>query len=168
MAAPGIDCHIALSHADVNSGEPYGFLLDESKESGPAVSVQREAVKQDNGSYIDSQKYFFTVVLGDRLPNPDNSIRVESGAEMYAALMDFLGRHRDIALLTPSGTFSGLYAAGHYATEIHYPDITLVTVQMSSSGSSFDPVDITLFIQSFWVDGETYAGDMTWSNSYWR
>jgi hypothetical protein len=168
MAAPGIDCHIALSHAEINGGVPYGFLLDESKDAGPAVSIQREAVKQDDGTFTDSQKYFFTVVLGDRLTNPDNSLHPQTGAEMYVALMQYLGKHSCLALLTPTASFSGLFASGHFATEIHYPDITLVTVQMNSAGSSFDPVDITLFIQSFWVDGEAYAGDMTWSNTYWR
>lgn len=168
MVTPGVNCHIALSHPQVDNGEPYGFLLDESKEAGPAVSIQREAVRQDDGSYVDNQKFFFTILLGDRLPNPDNSLHQESGAAMYTALLRFLGQHRDLALLTPGGTFSGLFAAGHYATEIRYPDITLVTVQMSNTGSAFSPVDIARFIQSLWVDGETYTGEMTWSNSYWR
>ncbi len=168
MAQAGIDCHIALSHTLINNGAPFGFLLDDSKEAGPAVSIQREAVRQDDGSYVDQQKFFFTVVLGDRLPNPDNSIHTETGADMYAALMQFLGCHSGLALLTPSGSFSGLFASGHYATEIHYPDITLVTVQMSNTGSSFNPVDAARFIQSNWVDEVAYTGDMTWSNSYWR
>jgi hypothetical protein len=168
MAAPGVNCHIALSHPEIDDGSPFGFLLDDSKEAGPAVSVQREAVRQDDGTYVDHQKFFFTVILADRLPNPDNSIHQENAAAMYAALLRYLGEHSSLALLMPNSSFSGLYAAGHYATEIHYPDITLVTVQMSSTGSAFSPVDVTRFIQSAWVDGETYSGDMTWANTYWR
>lgn len=170
MAAstPGVNCHIALSHAQINNGVPYGFLLDDSKEAGPAVSIQREAVKQDDGTYIDNQKFFFTVILGDRLPNPDNTIHQETAAVMYAALMHYLGWHSGLALLTPTGSFSGLFTSGHYATEIHYPDITLVTVQMSNTGHSIDPVDVTRFIQSNWVDQAVYAGDMTWATTYWR
>lgn len=168
MAAPGVDCHIALSHPLVDGGAPFGFLLDDSKDAGPAVSIQREAIKQDDGGYADNQKFFFTVLLGDRLPNPDNTNHSENAAEMYTALLRFLGQHSGLALLTPSGTFSGLYASGHYATEIHYPDVTLVTVQMSNTGSAFAPVDVTLFIQSCWVDGGTYTGSMAWSNTYWR
>jgi hypothetical protein len=87
---------------------------------------------------------------------------------MYAMLMQYLSQHDNLALLTPSGTFSGLYSSGHYATEVHYPDISLVTVQMSSSGTSFDPVDVTRFVQSEWVDPDSYTGEMTWSNTYWR
>jgi hypothetical protein len=168
MVIPGVNCHIAFSHPQVNNGAPFGFLLDESKEAGPAVSIQREAVLQDDGSYLDNQKYFFTILLGDRLPNPDNSTHQETAADMYAALMRYLGCHSSLALLTPTGSFSGLFASGHYATEVHYPDITLVTVQMSNSGSSFEPVDVTRFIQSNWVDGALYAGDMTWSTTFWR
>jgi len=168
MVTPGVDCNIALSHALVNNGAPFGFLLDDSKEAGPAVSVQREAVLQDDGTFLDNQKYFFTVILADKLPNPDGSSHLEDAASMYAALMRYLSQHSNLALLTPSGTFSGLYASGHYATEVHYPDVTLVTVQMSSSGTSFDPVDVTRFILSEWVDGAVYAGDMTWLTTYWR
>lgn len=168
MVTPGVDCNIALSHPQVDGGEPYGFLLDDSRDSGPAVSVQREAVSRDDGTYQDSQKYFFTVLLADRLPNPDGSPHAQTGAEMYAALMRFMAQHSSLALLTPSGTFSGLFAAGHYATEVHYPDAVLVTVQMSSTGTAFNPVDVTRFVQSVWVDAETYTGEMTWSNSYWR
>jgi hypothetical protein len=168
MVIPGEDCNIALSHAAINNGVPYGFLLDESKEAGPAVSVQREAIRQDDGSFLDNQKYFFTVILADKLPNPNGGTHLENAADMYAALMQYLGRHNDLALLTPTGTFSGLFASGHYATEVHYPDLSLVTVQMSSSGTSFDPVDVTRFVQSAWVDADLYAGEMTWSNTYWR
>jgi hypothetical protein len=168
MTTPGVDCHIALSHPLVDGGAPFGFLLDDSKDAGPAVSIQREAIKQDDGGYADNQKFFFTVLLGDRLPNPDNTTHNESSAGMYTALLRFLGQHSGLALLTPSGTFSGLFASGHYATEIHYPDVTLVTVQMSNTGSAFAPVDVTLFIQSCWVDGGTYSGAMAWSNTYWR
>jgi hypothetical protein len=168
MVTPGVDCNIALSHPSIRDGEPYGFLLDDSKEDGPAVSVQREAVRQDDGSYLDNQKYFFTILLADKLPNPDGSTHTEDAAAMYASLMQYLGQHSDLALLTPSGTFSGLYASGHYATEVHYPDVSLVTVQMGSSGTSFDPVDVTRFVLSEWVDGTVYAGEMTWANTYWR
>ena len=87
---------------------------------------------------------------------------------MYTALMRYLGCHSGLALLTPSASFSGLFTSGHYATEVHYPDIILVTVQMGNTGSAFEPVDVTRFIQSLWVDGSTNAGEMTWSNSYWR
>ncbi len=168
VCMPGVNCHIALSHPQINNAVPFGFLLDDSKEAGPAVSIQREAVRQDDGSYTDNQKFFFTVILGDRLPNPDNSIHQENAAGMYAALMQYLSRHANLALLTPTGSFSGLFASGHYATEIHYPDITLVTVQMSNTGSTFDPVDVTRFIQSYWVDEAVYTGDMTWATTYWR
>jgi hypothetical protein len=168
MVTPGEDCNIALSHSAINNSVPYGFLLDDSKEAGPAVSIQREAVRQDDGSYLDNQKYFFSVVLADRLPNPDGSTHLETAADMYAMLMQYLSQHDNLALLTPSGTFSGLFSSGHYATEVHYPDISLVTVQMSSSGTSFDPVDVTRFVQSEWVDPDSYTGEMTWSNTYWR
>jgi hypothetical protein len=168
LSTPGVDCHIALSHPQINNGSPHGFLLDDSKEAGPAVSIQREAVRQDDGTFVDNQKFFFTVILGDRLPNPYNSLHQENAAGMYAALMQYLGTHSGLALLTPTGSFSGLFASGHYATEIHYPDITLVTVQMSNTGSSFDPVDVTRFIQSNWVDESVYVGEMTWDTTYWR
>ncbi len=168
MAVPGVDCHIALSHPLVDGGAPFGFLLDDSKDAGPAVSIQREAVKQDDGSYTDNQKYFFTVLLGDRLPNPDNTIHNENAAAMYAALLRFLGMHSGLALLTPTASFSGLFSSGHYATEIHYPDVTLVTVQMGNTGSAFEPVDVTRFVQSLWVESGIYTGQMTWSNTYWR
>ena len=55
MVTPGVDCNIALSHPSINNGAPCGFLLDDSKEAGPAVSIQREAVRQDDGSYLDNR-----------------------------------------------------------------------------------------------------------------
>jgi len=168
MVNPGVDCRIALSHADVQGGEPYGFLLDDSRDTGPAVSVQRESIRQSDGSFMDSQKYFFTILLADDLPNPDGTTHTQTRVEMYSMLMRYLGQHSQISLLTPTGTFSGLFAAGHYATEVHYPDAALVTIQMSSSGTAFEPVDVTRFVLSQWVDEETYAGEMTWANSYWR
>jgi hypothetical protein len=167
MATINHDCHIALIHPDVNDGQPFGFLLDDSKEEGPAVSIQRESRKDDNGNLIDSQKYFFTVLTGDNLRNPDGTRHAQGGAVMYTALLEYLSKHAQLAIETGRGTFTGLFSAGHFATETHFPEVTLISVQLCSEGVSFYPADLEKYIQSLWCEPD-YAGQMTWSNSYWR
>jgi hypothetical protein len=167
MATINVDCNIALIHPDVNSGQPYGFLLDDSKDEGPAVSIQREMRRDEDSKPVDTAKYFFTVLIGDGLRNPDGTPHAGSAQEMYTALLDYLSRRDALAIETGRGTFTGLYPAGHFATETHFPHIVLVSVQLCSEAASFHPADLEKYIQSLWVD-DTYAGQMDWSNSYWR
>jgi hypothetical protein len=167
MATINQDCHIALIHPQVNGGQPFGFLLDDSREEGPAVSIQRETRKDETDRLIDSQKYFFTVLIGDGLRNPDGSIHTKNAQDMYTALLDYLSRHASLAIETARGIFTGLYCAGHYATETLFPHITLVSVQLCSEAVSFYPADLEQYIQSEWRDA-AYTGPMDWSNSYWR
>ena len=35
MPTIGTDCHITLSHPDVNGGQPYGFILSPETRSRP-------------------------------------------------------------------------------------------------------------------------------------
>lgn len=167
MIAINQDCSIALIHPDVNNGLPFGFLLDSSNEEGPAVSIQRESQKDENDTVSDTQKYFFTVILADDLRNPDGTIHCDSAVEMYDKLLEFLSKHSLLALMTARGTFTGLYTAGHFATETHFPDVTLVSVQLCSEATSFYPADLEKYVQSFWFE-DVYTGAMSWSNSYWR
>lgn len=167
MATINQDCNIALIHPDVNDGQPFGFLLDDSKEEGPAVSIQRETRKDDDGNPIDSARYFFTVLIGDNLRNPDGAIHTDNAAFMYTVLLEFLSKHNSLAIETGRGTFTGLFPAGHFATETHFHNVTLISVQLSSEASSFYPADLERYIQSLWCD-ELYSGQMSWSNSYWR
>lgn len=167
MATINSDCHLALIHPEVNSGQPFGFLLEDSREEGPALAIQRESHKDDDGNLVDSQKFFFTVLIGDSLRNPDGTYHQECAIEMYTSLLDFLSKHSSLAIETTRGTFSGLFSAGHFATETHFPGVSLVSVQLCSEAPSFFPADLEKFIQSVWQDPE-YPGSMNWSNSYWR
>lgn len=167
MATINQDCNIALIHPDVNDGQPFGFLLDDSKDEGPAVSIQREMRKDDGSKAFDAAKYFFTVLIGDGLKNPDGSLHGNNATEMYAMLLEYLSKRDSLALESGRGTFTGLYPAGHFATETHFAHFILVSVQLCSEAASFFPADLEKYIQSLWVD-ELYGGQMNWSNSYWR
>jgi hypothetical protein len=168
IPAIGINCDLMLLHPSVNSGLAYGFLLDHTKSAGPMISIQRNAALDAQGNYIDTTKYFFTLLIQDNARQPDGELSILTAAAQYAMLLNFFTQHTGIALVTPYGVFSNLFTIEHYATEAQLSDTNLITVQLSSDDQYYYPPNYDLYIQSFWVDELTYTGTRTWSNQYWR
>lgn len=177
MPTPGHDCDIALIHPDVNGGQPVGFLLEHkptgakspaTRNWGPVVSIHREAYAAAEGGLCDVAHLWFTVLIADRLRNPNGSPHAESAAEMYANLLAIVLKHRDISLVTASGVTGGLHSSGHILVEAQYPAARTVTVQLTNRDMPFAPAEPSAYLDSAWVDEERYQGIRTWGNSYWR
>ncbi len=133
----GQNCHIRLSHIDINGGVPYGFVLDpENKVDGPPVTVQRE-IDSDGNVVI---KVYFNILLADLIINPDGSNHVDSKAVMYAMLTDFLEKEDGLSLDSVAGTYVNIGASGHCATEYHYAGRSVVACQLNNAGPYFPPV----------------------------
>ncbi len=152
------DCHITLTHPDVNGGKPYGFILEYTDKYGADRTVQRE-VQTDGTSII---RYFFHIMLADGLMEPGGSKHSATRTAMYAMLQQFLAQTAGVTLGTIVGAFANLAAIGHAATEKHYQTLSIVACQFTNAGLYFAPADPLLFNGSLW------DGAQTWSTSYWR
>jgi hypothetical protein len=158
MTTIGTDCHMAITHADVNGGLPYGFLLDSQNDLGPAVSLQREV----DAEGTISVRIFFRVLLADDMVNPDGTVHAQSMAQMYAKLCEYLAKTDGMTVEGAIGVFSNCGAQGHSATEMHYLGLSIVACQLNNVGVYWPPADPDLYYNSTW------DGTLTWVTSYWR
>lgn len=155
----GKDCHIILSHHEIDGGEGYGFLLaeDEGIKSG-GVQMTREV---DSGGTTRLWLHF-DVLLADRAVNPDGRMRTQSRSADYAKLCQFLSKQSEVSITSPAGTLLSLGAVGWTADERHQPGYALIKCQFNNIGVYWPPVDPALLLLSVW------DGTLTWSSSYWR
>ncbi len=159
MPTLGRDCHIVLSHPAVNSGQPFGLVLDSGSQLHPeGILVTRQFV---SGQGVTIWVYF-DALLADRLLLPDGSPATATRAEQYAVLMDYLQETSGIALESVVGTFVNLGAVGFTAHEYHNPGHSLVKACLTNAGVYYPPVDPAVLGLSVW------DGTLTWETSYWR
>jgi hypothetical protein len=155
----GKDCHIILSHHEIDGGEGYGFLLveDQSIKNG-GVQMTREV---DSGGTTRLWLHF-DVLLADRAVNPNGGLRTQSRSADYAKLCQFLDKQSEVCITSPAGTMLSLGAVGWTADERHQPGYSLIKCQFNNIGVYWPPVDPALLLLSIW------DGTLTWSSSYWR
>jgi hypothetical protein len=152
------DCHVTLTHADINSGDPYGFILAVNDRSyGPGVTIQQTLT-----GTTTTIKLFFHVLLADDLINPDGSVHAESRSDMYTAIKEYLTKLDGVTLTCPIGSFSNIGASGHVTTEYHFTDLSVIVCQVNNAGTYYGPVDYETLQLSVW------DGTLTWATSYWR
>lgn len=156
----GKNCDVRFTHADVNEGEPFGFLFAyDSSVRGNSLSVQRVV---ENG--VITIRVYFTLLLADDLKNPDGSEHIDSRALMYARLLEYLEQSDSISLDTVVGVFAGMVSSGHSATELHQPDVTYFALQFYNLDDYHPPIDSEMYFASLW-DGE----DICWEDGMlWR
>lgn len=159
MPTLGVDCHIKLSHAEIDGGEPYGFLVDCEGQIRPGGISIRKEVTTDGTLRV---WVYFDVVLADRLTNPDGSWHSATRAEMYVRLLEYLGKRSGLVLEAPVGCLVNLGAIGFTAEERHLPESSLVRCQVNNVGFYWPPVDPRVLSLSTW------DGPQTWATSYWR
>jgi hypothetical protein len=160
MPTIGTDCHLTITHPDVNSGAAYGFILQaEDKNYGPAVSVQRQL----NVDESINVKMFFTIILADNLITADGSYSTLTRADMYAKLHEYLTKPSGLIITTSVGVYTDIGAGGFSATEVHFGGLSLVTLQLTNTGAYFPPAPSDAYFGSVW-DGTVYF----WDTSYWR
>ena len=100
MPTIGIDCNITLTHADINAGEPYGFLLVNNKaEFGPHFAIQR-TVDSDG---VTSIRCYFDVLLADDAIQPNGKPHTQSRSEMYAMIIAYLAKTEGVLFNTING-----------------------------------------------------------------
>lgn len=156
----GSDCDITLTHPQVNSGEPCGFILAyDPSVRGNSLSVQRN-VDADSGEI--SIRIFLTVILADDLKNPDCSHHSQGRSEMYARLIEYLATTDGLSINTVMGTFTGVAPTGFSATELHQPLVSHCACQFNNVSTYHPPITSAAFFESEW------DGDLTWASSYWR
>ncbi len=159
MPTLGADCHIKLSHPDIDGGAEYGFIVDTQGKTRPGgISIQKE-VFSDGTTRV---WVYFDVLLADRLVNPDGSWHSASRAEMYVRLLQYLGKTSGLVLESPVGSLVNLGAIGFTAEEHHLPESSLMHCQVNNAGVYWPPVTPQQLTLSVW------DGTLTWQTSYWR
>lgn len=155
----GKDCHIILTHPEIDGGEGYGFLLaeDQGIKSG-GVQMTREV---DSGGTTRLWLHF-DVLLADRAINPDGHPRSQTRAQDYQKLSEYLSKRGEVTITSPAGVLLGLGAVGWTADERHLPGYALVKCQFNNVGIYWPPIDPNLLMLSVW------DGSLTWESSYWR
>ncbi len=126
----GIDCHLTLTHADINSGDAYGFVLDPASHWPEGIVIKREVYTGD----AQSMKIwvYFDVILADNLVNPDGSVHEQTRSEMYARLVEYLGEQEGLILGFALGAITDLGAIEYAAAEKHYAGYSSVRVQLTN------------------------------------
>lgn len=160
MPEINVDCHIMLEHENVNSGNPYGFLLVSNNE-GVAFSIQREAYNEGGGVYTDEVYFYMTMALADDLMNPDGTQHVETRDEMMEKIIEFLSERTNISLHTILGTYVGLHAVGHVSTEDHYMEGSVIDIKLGSDDEIYAMIDTEDYLNSYW------DGLLNWGSAYW-
>lgn len=156
---PGVNCHITLSHLDIDAGVPCGFLVNvDDKTKAEGIRVNRE-VFTDGSIQV---WVYFDIVLADRMLNPDGSFHTDTKAQMYAKLTQFLACTSGIDLSTASWSYMNLGSLGFTADERHTPLYSIVKCQLNNIGFYWHVVDPATLLLSIW------DGTLTWNTSYWR
>lgn len=163
----GENCHVILSHADIDAGAPYGFI---SPKDGTVRECGAQFIRQvdsESTTYSDISAgtrlwINFDVVCADDLIEPSGAQHTASRLTDYAKLLEFLDKPSGIQCTTPVGTFANLGALGFSADERHLPEHSIIRVQLNNVGYYFPPVDPDLLAQSIW------DGSLTWGTSYWH
>ena len=171
MPTIGQDCHIILTHPQVNNGQPYGFLVTPDGGIRPGgVSITHEV-----DSFGRTRLYiYFDILLADRAINPNGSPRAGITRQSdYALIMAYLSKMDSINLTTPIGSFLNLGAVGWTADERHMPDHSVMKCQINNVGVYWPPVPPDLLAQCVWgqVIDENHnqaVVSLNWGNSYWR
>ena len=154
----GSNCHIMLTHPAINNGDPYGFILQsQDNDLGESFTMQREI-----SGTAQSVRVFFHILLADNLTNPNGTRHEQNRAQMYAVLAQYLAKANELTIATNIGAFANIGATGHTATEQHFPQLSIIAVQLNNTGTYYDPVDINLYQNSTW------DGPLTWDTSFWR
>jgi hypothetical protein len=160
----GVDCHVTLAHADIDDGQPYGFVLAAAPRSRPeGVMIQREVFSEETAQYGAIRVWvYFNLLLADELLNPDGTAHAASRSQMYSKLMQFLDKQEGITLTCPAGTLLNLGAVGFTAKELHFAGYATVDVQLNNVGYYWPPVDPATLELCVW------GGSLTWDTGYWR
>jgi hypothetical protein len=163
MPTIGQDCHITLTHPEINSGQPYGFLVNENGGTRPGgVEITHEV-----DSYGATRLWiYFDILLADSITNPDGSFHSTTRAADYAILLQYLSKMSGIELATPIGTFLNLGAVGWTVDERHMPGYSLMKCQINNIGYYWPPVDPDLLAQSVWESDAVPS--LSWGTGYWR
>lgn len=162
----GSDCDITLCHPDVNSGDPYGFILTPDPTHGRSgVSIQREV---DPDSDLTAIFLFFSVMIADDLSNPDGTEHADSRATMYSMLLDYLAQSSQIVVTTVLGSWLGIGTIGHSATELHLINGSILSVKFANVTEYRPPADSDLVFGSLWQDIPPGDSALTWETSIWR
>ena len=160
MPTIGTDCHVTLTHPNVNGGTAYGFVLDPNSNYPEGLAIKREVFSELT---LPMKVWvYFDVVLADDLINPDGSQHTETRAGMYGKLVEYLGKQEDVQITFSMGTVVGLGAIEYAATEKHYAEYSTVRVHLTNMGSYFGVIDEGAYNNSVW------DGTLTWETSYWR
>jgi hypothetical protein len=163
----GEDCHVILSHADIDAGADYGFISpkdDSPRECGAqfvreVTSESTEVTDTTSGTRLWCH---FDVILPDDLIAPNGAAHTKTRAQDYAKLLEFLSKPSGISLTTPAGTLLNLGSLGWSADERHMPGHSIIKVQLNNVGYYFPPADPELITSSVW------DGILSWESSYWR
>ncbi len=163
----GQNCHITLTHPAVNSGAPYGFLVNLQGGTRPGgVQITHEV----DSLGITRLWIYFDVVLSDFSINPDGSDHGVTRTADYTMLLLYLNQMSGLNLATPVGNFFNLGAIGWTADERHLPNSSIIKCQINNAGYYFPPVDPNILSQCVWgqSDENGTIPSRTWNTSYWR
>jgi hypothetical protein len=163
----GENCHVILSHADIDAGAPYGFLSPQDntvKEEGVQITrrVQSEDTTYANIHAGTMLWIAFDVICADNLRDPNGAEHPKTRQQDYDKLAQFLLQSSGLTLITPIGAFVNLGALGYSADERHLPHHSIIRCELNNVGFYFPPVDPTLLVLSRW------DGPLTWDTSYWH
>jgi hypothetical protein len=154
----GGNCHLTLSHLDIDAGAPYGFMVSIDKIKAEGIRVNREVIS-DGTTLL---WIYFDILTADRLICPDGSFCVNTKSQMDAKLQQFLMKTSGLILSTPAGSYLGLCALGFTADERHSPLKSIWKCQLNNIGYYWPPVPNDVLLLSVW------DGTLTWGTSYWR
>jgi hypothetical protein len=155
---PGVNCHVTLSHPDIDAGVPYGFLVvvdDQTK--GEGIQFTRNVISPT----LTEVWISFDVICADRMINPDGSFHTDTRAQMYAKLSQFLAKTSGLILTTFLTSYIDLGSIGFTADERHKPTHSIIKCSFNNTGFYW-PVDAEATLLSVW------DGTLTWNTSYWR
>ncbi|MBP8996741.1 MAG: hypothetical protein KBG10_00480 [Anaerolineaceae bacterium] len=163
----GDNCHIILSHPDIDSGAGYGFVCSKDgsiRAEGVQVIRQVESLTTVYAEAHASTMLWITfdILCADDLRDPNGAKHPKTRAQDYAKLMQFLLKTEGIILQTPVGAFANLGALGFSADERHHPRFSIIKCELNNVGFYFPPVDPQALTLSVW------DGSLTWETSFWR
>jgi len=145
MPRIGIDCDITLTHASVNNGNPYGFILkpQQGQQRG-SVTVQRQPHEEVRLSA--------TLVFADQLTNPNGSRHAATRNQMYEMYQLFVAQHSAITLETDAGAIANLVPPLLISTEKITADTVEAALNLTATPITAATSDVSIRYQTSGVE----------------